>query len=267
MLALAVVDNVLNLFNVESYYQQFLKGLIILVAVLARRKKVLTGVGRAGPWRDAAPSRRRKEHEISSENCIGAAVGAGSGSAWWRARRAEDIKIGMVNLSLCCAYFVGMDAAVKDEATAFPERHGAVDRRRTATWPSSPPMSRTCSSQDVDGIIISGAWIEAAPEALDAIKAANVPVVLVDRLLKGGDYTSWIGPGQPRPSATGSATTSPSAWTARATLVVLRGGPADNSIGLGRTNGVLSVKVEEAEIEGGEGAGFRRLERSMAASS
>ena len=40
VLALAMVDNVLNLFNVESYYQQFLKGLIILVAVLARRKKV-----------------------------------------------------------------------------------------------------------------------------------------------------------------------------------------------------------------------------------
>jgi ribose transport system permease protein len=39
VLALALVDNVLNLFNVESYYQQFLKGVIILVAVLARRKK------------------------------------------------------------------------------------------------------------------------------------------------------------------------------------------------------------------------------------
>jgi ribose/xylose/arabinose/galactoside ABC-type transport system permease subunit len=38
VLALAMVDNVLNLFNVESYYQQFLKGVIILVAVLARRK-------------------------------------------------------------------------------------------------------------------------------------------------------------------------------------------------------------------------------------
>jgi ribose transport system permease protein len=39
VLALALVDNVLNLFNVESYYQQFLKGMIILVAVLARRRK------------------------------------------------------------------------------------------------------------------------------------------------------------------------------------------------------------------------------------
>ncbi len=39
VIALAVVDNVLNLFNVDSYYQQLFKGLIILVAVLARRKK------------------------------------------------------------------------------------------------------------------------------------------------------------------------------------------------------------------------------------
>lgn len=38
VLALAMVDNVLNLFNVDSYYQQLLKGLIILAAVLARRK-------------------------------------------------------------------------------------------------------------------------------------------------------------------------------------------------------------------------------------
>ncbi|MFC3231456.1 ABC transporter permease [Marinibaculum pumilum] len=40
VLALAVVDNVLNLFNVDSYYQQLLKGLIILVAVLARRRRL-----------------------------------------------------------------------------------------------------------------------------------------------------------------------------------------------------------------------------------
>ena len=38
VLALAVIDNVLNLFNVQSFYQQLVKGIIILVAVLARRK-------------------------------------------------------------------------------------------------------------------------------------------------------------------------------------------------------------------------------------
>ena len=38
VVALAVIDNVLNLFNVQSYYQQLVKGVIILVAVLLRRK-------------------------------------------------------------------------------------------------------------------------------------------------------------------------------------------------------------------------------------
>ena len=40
VLALGVIDNLLNLFNVQSYYQQILKGLIILFAVLARRKEL-----------------------------------------------------------------------------------------------------------------------------------------------------------------------------------------------------------------------------------
>jgi ribose/xylose/arabinose/galactoside ABC-type transport system permease subunit len=36
---LALIDNLLNLYRVESYYQQILKGAIILIAVLIHRKK------------------------------------------------------------------------------------------------------------------------------------------------------------------------------------------------------------------------------------
>jgi ribose/xylose/arabinose/galactoside ABC-type transport system permease subunit len=39
VIALGMIDNLLNLFNVQSYYQQILKGIIILVAVLARRRQ------------------------------------------------------------------------------------------------------------------------------------------------------------------------------------------------------------------------------------
>jgi ribose transport system permease protein len=39
VLTLGLIDNLLNLFNVQSYYQQIFKGLIILVAVLTRRKE------------------------------------------------------------------------------------------------------------------------------------------------------------------------------------------------------------------------------------
>ncbi len=39
VLTLGLIDNLLNLFNVQSYYQQIFKGAIILIAVLARRKE------------------------------------------------------------------------------------------------------------------------------------------------------------------------------------------------------------------------------------
>jgi ribose transport system permease protein len=41
VLALGVIDNLLNLYNVRSYYQQILKGVIILFAVLARGRKLV----------------------------------------------------------------------------------------------------------------------------------------------------------------------------------------------------------------------------------
>jgi len=39
VLLLGLINNLLNLFNVQSYYQQIFKGLIIVIAVLARRKQ------------------------------------------------------------------------------------------------------------------------------------------------------------------------------------------------------------------------------------
>jgi ribose/xylose/arabinose/galactoside ABC-type transport system permease subunit len=39
VLTLGLIDNLLNLFNVQSYYQQVLKGVIIIFAVLARRRE------------------------------------------------------------------------------------------------------------------------------------------------------------------------------------------------------------------------------------
>jgi ribose transport system substrate-binding protein len=179
---------------------------------------------------------------------------------------AKDIKIGVVNLSLCCSYFVGMDAAVKDEAKAFPnitvlstDAEGDVAKLTSNV--------EDLLSQKVDGLIVSAAWIEAAPEALDAIKAAGVPVVLVDRMLKGGDFTSWIGPDN-YAIGVGIGQYIVKRLNGKGTVVVLRGGPADNSIGLDRTNGMLSevekagLKVEKAPDFGGWSVdgGFKLME-------
>jgi ABC-type sugar transport system substrate-binding protein len=159
---------------------------------------------------------------------------------------AKDIKIGIVNLSLCCAYFVGMDQAVKDEAKAYPN----ITVISTDAEGDAAKLTANVEdllSQKVDGLIMSAAWIEAAPEALDAIKAAGVPVVLVDRMLKGGTFTSWIGPDN-YAIGVGIGEYIVKRLNGKGRLAVLRGGPADNSIGLDRTNGMLSV-VEKSEIQ------------------
>ncbi len=186
------------------------------------------------------------------------------------AQEPKTIRIGMVNFTLCCAYFIGMSQAVEEEAAYYSNIELIVtDANGDAAKLTSDVED--VLAQNVDGIIISAGPLEAAPAALDAIEAAGIPVVLVDRLLKGGNYTSWIGPdnytigvqdGQYIVDRLGG----------EGRLVVLRGGPADNSIGLDRTNGMLSV-VETSNIEvqtapdfGGwsEDGGFTLMEDMLA---
>jgi ribose transport system substrate-binding protein len=161
-------------------------------------------------------------------------------------RQDGKIVIGMVNFTLCCAYFIGMSEAVQAEAAFYPNIEVIV------TDANGDAEKMTSDVEDVlaqkpTGIIISGGPLEAAPAALDAIKAAGVPVVLVDRKLKGGDYTSWIGPDNYTIGVQdGKYIVDRLGGEGRE--VVLRGGPEDNSIGLDRTNGMLS-EVEQSNIE------------------
>jgi ribose transport system substrate-binding protein len=148
----------------------------------------------------------------------------------------------MANFSQCCPYFIGMNNAVIDEAKAY----GNVTIVSTDANGDAAKFQSDIEdliAQKVNGVIVSGAWLEEAPAALDALKSAGIPTVLVDRQFGKGSsesYTSYIGPdnftigvqdGQYIADRLGG----------EGVVVELRGGPADNSIGLNRSNGVNSI--------------------------
>jgi ribose transport system substrate-binding protein len=155
------------------------------------------------------------------------------------------IRLAVVNFSLCCPYFVGMSQAIEEEGAVYPNVELLVTDAEGDAEKLTADV-KDVLTKDVDGIILSGAWLDAAPAALEAIKNAGVPVVMVDKLLPGGDYTSWIGPDN---YAIGvqNGKYIVDRLSGKGFVVALRGGPEDNAIGLDRTNGLLSI-VEQSNI-------------------
>jgi ribose transport system substrate-binding protein len=153
-----------------------------------------------------------------------------------------SLKVGMANFSQCCPYFIGMNNAVIDEAKPY-SNVTIVSTDANGDAAKFQSDIEDLIAQKVNGVIVSGAWLEEAPAALDALKTAGIPTVLVDRQFGKGSsesYTSYIGPdnftigvqdGQYIADRLGG----------KGVVVELRGGPADNSIGLNRSNGVNSI--------------------------
>lgn len=158
----------------------------------------------------------------------------------------DGIKIGMANLSLCCPYFIGMSEAVKQEAAAYPNVQ-VIETNADGDVVKLTSDIEDLLAQGVDGIVLSGAFIEEAPAALAAIQQAGVPVVMVDRKLKGGEYTSWVGPDN-RAIGEQNGAFIVEQLGGQGKLGVIKGGPADNTIGSDRTDGMLS-QVEATDIE------------------
>ncbi len=161
----------------------------------------------------------------------------------------KAIKIGMANFSQCCPYFIGMNNSVIDEAKAF----GNVTIVSTDANGDAAKFQSDIEdliAQKVDGVIVSGAWLEEAPAALDALKTAGIPTVLVDRQFGKGSsesYTSYIGPDNFTIGVQNGQYIA-DRLSGKGIVVELRGGPADNSIGLNRSKGVNSVLGKYPEI-------------------
>ena len=185
----------------------------------------------------------------------------------------KPIKIGMANFSQCCAYFIGMNDAVKAEAAQY----GNVTVISTDANGDAAKLNSDIEdliTQKVDGIIISGAWLEQLPSAMDSLNKAGIPVVLVDRQWKSG-YTSYVGPnnfiiGQQDGQYIVDR------LAGKGTVVMIKGGPADNSIGLNRTNGALDIFSKNPDIKviaapdfgsWSEDGGLKQMENLLAANA
>lgn len=186
------------------------------------------------------------------------------------AEGAKEITIGFSSFGFAVPYCLSMVRGAEEEATHF------TNVKVISTDSAFDAEKMTSDIDDMiakgaDGIIIDGGAFKALPAGLDAVKNAGVPLVLVNRLLEGGDYTSFIGPdntaigvqdGQYIVERLGG----------EGFLLIIRGGAADNVIGLERTNGLLSeieksnIKYEMAPDFGGwtEDGGFTIMEDMLA---
>jgi ABC-type sugar transport system substrate-binding protein len=162
------------------------------------------------------------------------------------AQEDDSIKIGMANFTLCCPYFIGMSEAVQQEAAYYPNVEVLVTNANGDVGKLTSDIEDLIA-QGVEGIVVSGGPLEAAPAALAAIQTAGIPVVQVDRKLKGGDYTSWVGPDN-RQIGVQDGAFIVEQLGGQGKLGVIKGGPADNTIGSDRTDGMLS-QVEPTDIE------------------
>jgi len=163
---------------------------------------------------------------------------------------AKAIKIGMANFSQCCPYFIGMNDSVVDEAKAY-SNVTIVSTDADGDAAKFQSDIEDLIAQGVDGVIVSGAWLEQAPAALDELNKASIPTVLVDRLFTTGAaeaYTSYIGPDN-FTIGTQDGQYIADRLGGKGVVVELRGGPADNSIGLNRSKGVNSILEKYPDIE------------------
>lgn len=187
------------------------------------------------------------------------AMALSMGAAQAQTQAKAKITIGMVNLFNQAAYFTGMDTAVKQEAAAYSN----VEVLSTDAGFDAAKMAADIAdllAKRVDGLIISAGPTETLPASLAAIQKAGVPVVFVDRLWKNTNLTTpwnWVG-AQNTFMGEQLGVFVNDRLAGKGEVVIIRGGPADNSIGLDRSNGFESklaktIKVTKAPSFGGWG--------------
>jgi ABC-type sugar transport system substrate-binding protein len=170
---------------------------------------------------------------------------AGLGLAGPAFSQPKEVKIGVVTLQMRAPYFVGVVRALEAEALAY-------SNVKTLVADGGGDVAKVSSdiedllARGVDGFIMNISPLEALPGPMAAIKKAGKPVVLLNRRLQGGEYNVWIGVDN-HATGVGVGEQIAKRMAGKGTLLMMRGGPEDNSTGNARRDGVLS-KVKDSGV-------------------
>lgn len=182
----------------------------------------------------------------------------------------RSLKIGVVTLQMRAPYFVAMVRSLEAEAAKHKNvtvlvADGGGDVAKVSS------DIEDLLAKGVDGLIMNISPLEALPGPMAAIKKAGKPVVLVNRKLKGGEYDAWVGVDN-YATGTGVGESIGKHMRGEGVLMMMRGGPEDNSTGNARRDGVLS-KLKSTSIQvlvapefgkWGEDGGIRVMEDMLA---
>lgn len=198
--------------------------------------------------------------------------GIGFGLALAAPAYAQDkpMKIGIVTLQMKAPYFIAMVRSLEAEAAKRKNVSVIVADGGGDVAKVSSDIEDLLA-KGVDGLIMNISPLEALPGPMAAIKKAGKPVVLVNRKLKGGEYDAWVGVDN-LAIATGVGEQITKHMGGKGTLMMMRGGPEDNSTGNARRDGVLGrVKGTNIQVlmapefgKWGEDGGIRVMEDMLA---
>jgi ribose transport system substrate-binding protein len=158
----------------------------------------------------------------------------------------RQVTIGIVTLQMRAPYFVAMVRALEAEAAKRPNV-------RVIVADGGGDVAKVTSdiedllARNVDGLIMNISPLESLPGPMAAIQRAGKRLVLVNRKLTGGHYDAWVGVDN-RLTAEGVGEVIVRHMNGRGVLMMMRGGPEDNSTGNARRDGVLA-KVQGTGIE------------------
>lgn len=217
------------------------------IALLALMVMVLAACGGNGETTDDDPGDDGADTDVGDD-----APEDDDGDAPGDDGAADDLTFGVANFALHSAFFIALEAAIVEEAASLGIQTISTDAGQDAASLTSDVEDLI--AQGVDGVILQASPLETAPSVTEALADAGIPLVMVNRKLTDATYASWIG-GDNSYMGVAAGEYIADRLGGEGKVVIISGGPADNTTGIARNEGLRS-QLEDTDIEIVQAPGF-----------